>query len=307
MSSPPAGNDTDAPAARCGSVATSAPRAEGGEWTLVITPRRSLLSLPIRDLWEFRDLLGMLVQRDIVTIYKQTILGPIWYVFQPLMTMLMFVLIFGNIANIPTDGVPQPLFYLAGIVLWNYFAETFSRTSGTFLLNAELFGKVYFPRLLVPLSFVISGLIKFAIQLGLLLVLYAWFLFTSPLIHPNAWLLLIPVLMLLMAGLGLGFGILFSSLTTKYRDLNFVIQFGVQLLMYATPIIYPMSLLSPRMRSLMWWNPLAHLVEIFRYGLLGAGAPSWSGLGYASLFTVLLVLVSVLIFNRTEQNFMDTV
>lgn len=307
MSSPPAGNDTDAPAARRGSVAISAPRAEGGEWTLVITPRRSLLSLPIRDLWEFRDLLGMLVQRDIVTIYKQTILGPIWYVFQPLMTMLMFVLIFGNIANIPTDGVPQPLFYLAGIVLWNYFAETFSRTSGTFLLNAELFGKVYFPRLLVPLSFVISGLIKFAIQLGLLLVLYAWFLFTSPLIHPNAWLLLIPVLMLLMAGLGLGFGILFSSLTTKYRDLNFVIQFGVQLLMYATPIIYPMSLLSPRMRSLMWWNPLAHLVEIFRYGLLGAGAPSWSGLGYASLFTVLLVLVSVLIFNRTEQNFMDTV
>lgn len=288
-------------------VASAGPPGDEDHWTLVITPRQRLLHLPMQDLWEFRDLLWMLVQRDIVTLYKQTILGPIWYVLQPLLTMLMFVLIFGNIARISTDGVPQPLFYLSGIVLWNYFSETFTRSSVTFLMNVELFGKVYFPRLLVPLSIVISGLIKFAIQLGLFLVLYAGYSFAVGGFRPSAWLLLSPVLVLLMSGLGLGFGILFSSLTTKYRDLNFVIQFGVQLLMYATPIIYPMSLLSPRMQNWMWWNPLAHLVEIFRYGLFSAGMPNWSGLGYASLFTTLLVFVSVLIFNRAEQDFMDTI
>ena len=276
-------------------------------WTLVITPRRSLLHFPLQELWEFRDLLLMLVQRDIVSVYKQTILGPIWYLLQPLLTMMMFVLIFGNIARIPTDGLPQPLFYLAGIVIWNYFAETFSRTSGTFVFNAELFGKVYFPRILVPLSFVISGLIKFAIQLGLFLVVYTWFLLASHRIHPTWWLLISPVLVLMMAGLGLGLGILFSSLTTKYRDLNFVIQFGVQLLMYATPVIYPMSLLSPRIRNLLWWNPIAHVVEAFRFGLFGVGEISMAGLAYCATSTLAVVLIGVLVFNRTEQNFMDSV
>jgi len=276
-------------------------------WTLVITPRRSLWHFPIQELWEFRDLLLMLVQRDIVSVYKQTILGPLWYLLQPLLTMLMFVLIFGNIARISTDGLPQPLFYLAGIVIWNYFAETFSRTSVTFMFNAELFGKVYFPRILVPLSFVISGLIKFAIQLGLFLVVYAWFLLAAHRIHPTWWLLISPMLVLIMAGLGLGLGIFFSSLTTKYRDLNFVIQFGVQLLMYATPVIYPMSLLSPRIRNVLWWNPIAHVVEAFRFGLFGVGEISIAGLIYSTICTLMVVFVGVLVFNRTEQDFMDSV
>ncbi|WP_437228391.1 ABC transporter permease [Planctomicrobium sp. SH661] len=280
---------------------------DDSDWTLVITPRRSLFHVPVQELWEYRDLLWVLVNREIVSAYKQTILGPIWYVLQPLMTMLVFVVVFGNIAKIPTEGVPPALFYLSGIVIWNYFAESFTRTSNTFVQNVEIFGKVYFPRLIVPISLVVSGLIKFLIQFGIFLVILAYFAVTTRVTSFNLWLLSIPWLVLLMAGLALGFGILISAVTTKYRDLTFVVQFGVQLLMYATPIIYPMSMLGPRMRSVLWWNPIAHVVETFKYGFFGVGDVTWAGLAYACGFTVGLLLLGILIFNRTEQDFMDTV
>ncbi|WP_437188585.1 ABC transporter permease [Planctomicrobium sp. SH668] len=277
------------------------------DWTLEILPRRGLFHLPFRQLWEYRDLLLMLVQRDMVTLYKQTILGPIWYVLQPLLTMLMFILVFGNIAGFSTDGLPQPLFYLAGIVIWNYFSETLTRTSITFTLNAEIFGKVYFPRLAMPLSLVISGMIKFLIQLGLFLAFYLWYLLFTDRISPNLWLIATPYLAFLMAMMGLGFGITLSSLTTKYRDLNMVVPFLVQLLLYATPIIYPMSEMRGPVRNILWWNPLSHIVEAFRHAFLGVGEVSLLGLVYSSLFTLLVLFSGVLIFNRTEQDFMDTV
>jgi lipopolysaccharide transport system permease protein len=277
------------------------------QWDLVIRPKRHLLDVNLKELWDYRDLLYMFVKRDIVTVYKQTILGPIWFFIQPILTMAVYVLVFGNIANLSTDGIPKPLFYLAGIVIWNYFSETFTRTSSTFVTNADIFGKVYFPRLLVPLSLVVSGLIKFFIQLTLFLGVYVYFLATSDLLQPNAWLLAVPYVVALMAGMGLGFGIIFSSLTTKYRDLTFLLQFGVQLLMYATPIIYPMSLLSERIRNILWWNPAAHLIEAFKYGFMGEGEVSVAGLAYAGAFTLASLAVGIIIFNRTEQSFMDTV
>lgn len=276
-------------------------------WDLIIRPQRHLLQVNLRELWDYRDLLWMFVKRDVVTVYKQTILGPIWYVAQPIMTMAVYVLVFGNIAKLSTDGIPQPLFYLAGIVMWNYFAESFNRTSTTFTQNAQIFGKVYFPRLLVPLALVVSGLIKFLIQLCLFSLVLLYFFTTTQTVSPNAWILLIPYLVILMAGLGLGFGIIFSSLTTKYRDLTFLIQFGVQLLMYATPVIYPMSTLNPTLRNYLWWNPLSHLLEGFKYAFLGAGDISIAGLVYTTAFTTALLCSGILIFNRTEQNFMDTV
>ena len=281
--------------------------SDDASWDLIIRPQRHLLDVNLREIWDYRDLLYMFVKRDIVTVYKQTVLGPIWFFLQPIMTMLVFMVVFGNIAKIGTDGIPQPLFYLAGIIMWNYFAESFNSTSMTFRTNAYIFGKVYFPRLIVPLSQIISGLIKFLIQFGLFLVVFGYFLFTRNDIHPNLWLFSTVYLLLLMAGLGLGFGIIFSSLTTKYRDLAFLIQFGVQLAMYATPIIYPMSLLGERMRAIMWWNPIAHLIETFKYGFLGAGEASVSGLAYSSLFTLVVLFIGIVIFNRTEQTFMDTV
>jgi lipopolysaccharide transport system permease protein len=277
------------------------------EWDLVILPKRHLLDVNLKELWDYRDLLYMFVKRDIVTVYKQTILGPIWFFVQPIMTTIVFLFVFGRIAKISTDGIPGVLFYLAGIVMWNYFAESFTKTSVTFTANAGIFGKVYFPRLIVPLSLVVSGLIKFLIQFGLFLAAWCWYLSTTETIHPNIWLLSIGWLLLLMAGLGLGFGIIFSSLTTKYRDLTFMIQFGVQLTMYATPIIYPMSTLSPEARNILWWNPIAHIIETFKYGFLGSGEVSINGLIYTSTFTVLTLALGVIIFNRTEQTFMDTV
>lgn len=276
-------------------------------WDLVIRPKRHLLDVNLKEIWDYRDLLYMFVKRDIITIYKQTILGPIWFFVQPIMTMLVYVVVFGNIAKIGTDGIPKPLFYLSGIIMWNYFAESFNKTSTTFVSNAGIFGKVYFPRLIVPLSLVTSGLIKFLIQFGLFLAVYLYFYFTRNDIHPNPWLLSTAYLLLLMAGLGLGFGIIFSSLTTKYRDLTFLIGFGVQLAMYATPIIYPMSLLGERMQAIMWWNPIAHIIETFKYGFLGAGEASITGLAYTTIFMIIVLTLGIIIFNRTEQTFMDTV
>ena len=277
------------------------------QWDMVIRPKRHLLDINLKELWDYRDLLYMFVKRDIVTVYKQTVLGPIWFFVQPIMTTLVYVVVFGNIAKISTDEIPKVLFYMSGIVMWNYFADSFGKTSTTFLANASIFGKVYFPRLIVPLSVVTSGLIKFLIQFSLFLVVFAYYLVNTDLIQPNLWILITPYLILLMAGLGLGFGIIFSSLTTKYRDLTFVIQFGVQLAMYATPIIYPMSLLSERARSVLWWNPIAHLIETIKYAFLGTGQASIAGLAYATVFTLVVLAIGVIIFNRTEQTFMDTV
>ena len=270
-------------------------------------PRRHLLDINFKELWEYRDLLTMFVRRDVVTVYKQTVLGPIWFFVQPIMTTIVFVFVFGNIAGIPTDGVPAVLFYLSGIVIWNYFADSLAKTSNTFTANQGIFGKVYFPRLIVPLSIVASNLIKFLIQFSLFLVVWLYYLATNASVMPNGWMLASGYCVLLMAGLGLGFGILFSSLTTKYRDLTFLIGFGVQLAMYATPIIYPMSTLSDRVRSILWYNPIAHLVETFKYGFLGSGAATYAGLAYATAFTCFVLFLGVLIFNRTERTFMDTV
>ncbi len=280
---------------------------ENERWDLVIRPKRHLLDLNLRELWDYRDLLYMFVKRDIVTVYKQTVLGPIWFFIQPILTTVVYLFVFGRVAKISTDGIPGILFYLSGIVMWNYFAESFNKTSTTFRTNAAIFGKVYFPRLIVPLSLVASGLIKFLIQVSLFLAAWVWYLATTDVVHPNLWILAVPYLVVLMAGLGLGFGIIFSSLTTKYRDLTFLLQFGIQLGMYATPVIYPMSVLSDRARSILWWNPIAHLIEIFKYGFLGAGQASLSGLAYTTAFTIAVLFCGVVVFNRTEQTFMDTV
>lgn len=280
---------------------------EEKNWNLEIKPKRHVFDINFKEIWDYRDLLMMFVKRDIVTVYKQTVLGPVWFFVQPIMTMFVYIFVFGNIAGISTDGIPKALFYLSGIVLWNYFSESFTQTSDTFSQNAAIFGKVYFPRLIMPMSKVVSGLIKFAIQSSLFLVLYSYYLFTTDVLNPNITILLTPLLVLLMAGMGFGFGIIFSSLTTKYRDLKFLIQFGIQLLMYATPIIYPMSTIPENIRFYLEINPIAHIIEAFKYAFLGAGEFSIGGIVYASIFTITTLILGVLIFNKTEQSFMDTV
>lgn len=277
------------------------------QWDIIIQPRRNVFNINFKQLYKYKDLLWLFVKRDVVTIYKQTILGPIWFFVQPILTMVIYVFVFGNIANISTDGIPQPLFYLAGIVMWNYFAESFNQTADTFTQNANLFGKVFFPRLIVPLSKIISALIKFVIQFLLFLALYLYFLFNTTVIQPSYLIILLPVLLLLMAGLGLGFGLIFSSLTTKYKDLKFLIQFGVQLLMYATPIIYPLSTIPVKYQFWIKLNPITHIIETFKTTFLGSGQFSANGLFYACVFTLFILTLGVLIFNKTEQKFMDTV
>jgi lipopolysaccharide transport system permease protein len=244
---------------------------DGGLWDEVITPRRAVFSLDLGEVWRYRDLLLFLVRRDFVAQYKQTILGPLWYFVQPLLTTLMFVLVFHRIARLPTDGVPPMLFYLAGITGWNYFAECLTKTSTTFRDNQHLFGKVYFPRLVVPLSIVISGFVKFVIQMVMFLAVYLWVAVSGAGPRPMPTLALFPVVILLLAGMGLGFGLVITSLTTKYRDLVFLIQFGVQLAMYATPVIYPLSSVPEHWRLVVAANPMAPLVELIRHGFLGRG------------------------------------
>jgi len=289
-------------------IATSNKKQASREWDLEIRPQSHLLDINFKDLWRYRDLLRMFVKRDVITVYKQTILGPIWFIVQPILTTAIYILVFGKIANISSDGIPRVLFYLSGITIWNYFSETFNLTSKTFKENANIFGKVYFPRLIMPLSKVASGLIKFAIQLGFFLVIFAVFLIGGNLaIQPNWYLCALPLLVLLMAGLGLGFGIIFTSLTAKYRDLTFLIQFGVQLLMYATPVIYPVSTIPEKYKTLIMLNPMSSIVEAFKYGFLGAGNFSWFWLGYSAVFMLITLFIGIIIFNRTEKNFMDTV
>jgi lipopolysaccharide transport system permease protein len=281
--------------------------SQTSEWTLVIRPKTSWFDLHLADLWRYSDLVMLFVRRDFVSFYKQTILGPLWFIIQPLLTTLTYTLIFGNIAKLSTDGLPKILFYLSGVTAWNYFADCLLKTSETFSANSALFGKVYFPRLAVPVSIVISNLIKFGIQLGLFLGFYFYFLGNGYAIRPNRALLLLPGLVLLMAALGLGSGIIVSSLTTRYRDLRFLVQFGTQLLMYGTPVIFPLSALSDRYRWIMLANPMTPVIEIFRYAFLGAGDFSWKLLGASAAATSLILAVGILLFNRVEKTFMDTV
>jgi lipopolysaccharide transport system permease protein len=281
---------------------------DGSElWSLVIKPKTGWFDLHLADLWRYRDLVWMFVRRDFVSVYKQTILGPLWFVIQPLLTTLTFTLIFGNIAKLSTDGLPKILFYMSGITAWNYFSDCLMKTSETFNANANIFGKVYFPRLSVPLSIVISNLIKFAIQLGLFLAFYIYFLAAGTDIKPTSALLLVPVLLILMAALGLGSGIIVSSLTTRYRDLRFLVQFGTQLLMYSTPVIFPLSSIPEKYQWIMIANPMTPIIETFRYAFLGTGTISWGMLGYSAAATALILGVGIVLFNHVEKTFMDTV
>jgi lipopolysaccharide transport system permease protein len=282
---------------------TSEPEA----WTLVIRPKTSWFDLHLTDLWRHRDLVVLFVQRDFVSMYKQTILGPLWFIIQPLLTTLTFTLIFGNMAQLSTDGLPKILFYMSGVTAWNYFSDCLMKTSETFSGNSNLFGKVYFPRLAVPLSIVISNLIRFGIQIGLFLGFYFYFWAKGTNIHPTSAMLLLPVLVLLMAALGLGSGIIASSLTTRYRDLRFLIQFGAQLLMYTTPVIFPFSKLAPQYRWIMLANPMTPIIETFRYAFLGTGTFSWELLAISAAVTSAILTVGVLMFNHVERTFMDTV
>lgn len=279
-------------------------------FTLEIKPKSSLFTLNLKEIWQYRDLLEMYIRRDIVTFYKQTILGPIWFFVQPIFTTVVYMFVFGGLAGISTDGIPQALFYLSGITLWNYFSESLTKTSDTFISNQAIFGKVYFPRLIAPLSITVTGLIKMFIQFGVFVLVYIWYAFKGTPVAPNAYAFLFPVLLLILAGLGLGFGIIISSLTTKYRDLKFLISFAIQLWMYATPVIYPLSVMEGSYKKYMWLiqaNPLTAVMETFKYGFLGQGTFSWAALAYSSIFTVVILLFGILIFNKVERSFMDVV
>jgi lipopolysaccharide transport system permease protein len=275
-----------------------------------IKPQNNLLDLKLKDTWAYRDLLGLLVRRDFVSFYKQTILGPLWFFIQPIFTTIIFTFIFGNLAGISTDGLPQPLFYMAGITAWNYFADCLTKTSTVFRDNANIFGKVYFPRLIMPLSIVVSNLVRFGIQFLLFLVMMAYYYFTNAHFAPNAYILLFPVLVLLMAALGLGLGMIISAMTTKYRDLAFLVTFGVQLLMYATTVIYPLSTALTKYPAYSWviqYNPMTAIIETFRFGFLGNGTFSWGFLGYTTGITFVILLFGIVIFNKVEKTFVDTV
>lgn len=276
-------------------------------WDLVIRPKTKWYELRLGDIFRYKDLLFLFVRRDFVSLYKQTILGPLWFFLQPIITTITFTIIFGNVAQISTDGLPPVLFYLTGITLWNYFSDTLTKTADTFTANANIFGKVYFPRMIVPLSVVVSNLIKLGIQVSLFLGVWIYFLVQTDSLHPNITMLLVPFLIILMGFLGLSLGIIISSLTTKYRDLKFLITFGVQLLMYATPIVYPLSIVSPKYKWIVLSNPVTSIVETFKYAFLGFGEFSWLNLGYSLIFTLILFLLGLIVFHRVEKSFMDTV
>lgn len=283
---------------------------ENETWDLEIKPHNHLFDLHLRDVWQYRDLLGLLVRRDFVSFYKQTILGPLWFFIQPLFTTIIFTFVFGNLAQISTDGLPQPLFYMAGITAWNYFADCLTKTSTVFKDNANIFGKVYFPRLIMPLSIVASNLVRFGVQMLLFVVLIGYYLITGYQFGPNWYILLFPLIVLLMACLGLGLGMIISAMTTKYRDLAFLVTFGVQLLMYATTVIYPLSTAIAKYPKYAWiieYNPMTPILETFRYGFLGKGSFSWHSLGYCSLATFALLMFGIVVFNKVEKTFVDTV
>lgn len=275
--------------------------------TYYIHSKQSVFSLNLKEVWEYRDLLYMLVKRDFITFYKQTVLGPLWFIVQPLLTTAIYVLLFGNIAKLSTDGMPQILFYLSGITVWNYFSESLTKTSTVFTANAGMFGKVYFPRLIMPLSIVASSLMKFAVQFGIFVIVLLYYVVFTDAVHPNWWILITPLLILLMAMFALGMGMIFSSLTTKYKDLSFLLTFGIQLFMYITPVVYPVSALPEKFRFLVYFNPLSSVFECFRYAFLGAGSFELISIIWSSVFITLILIIGTVIFNKVEKSFMDTV
>lgn len=290
------------------SATTSAPAAVAAEqWTEIIEPRGSLFDLRLGDVWRYRDLVMLFVQRDFVSNYKQTILGPIWFFIQPLLTTITFYIIFGRVAKLDTSGLPPFIFYLAGITVWSYFSQSLTAVSTVFVTNAAMFSKVYFPRLTMPLSIVLSNLVRFGIQFGLFLVVWVYYFVTTSALHPNWLLVLTPLLVVLMGLLSLGLGMIFSALTTKYRDLSMLLTFGIQLLMYATPVIIPLANVSPKYRWIMVANPMSAIVETFRYGFLGSGTLNWTYLAYSVLSTIIILLIGTVTFNKVEKSFTDTV
>lgn len=279
-------------------------------WDIEISPKHSLFDLRLKDTWHYRDLLLLLVRRDFVAFYKQTVLGPLWFFIQPAITILIYTLVFNNLASIPTDSIPPPLFYLAGTIMWNYFSDCLIKTSTVFKDNSAVLGKVYFPRLIMPLSIVLSNLVRFAVQFILFIILMLYYWSKGFTIASNMAVLLFPVIILLIAALGLGVGMIISAVTTKYRDLAFVVTFGVPLLMYATTVIYPLSVAITKYPKYAWiikYNPMTALIETFRYGFLGKGTFSWSLLGYSAGITAVILLIGVVIFNKVEKTFVDTV
>lgn len=276
-------------------------------WDLVVKPNSKWYDLRLIEIFKYKDLLLLFVRRDFISVYKQTVLGPLWFFIQPLITAITFTVIFGNLAKISTDGLPQILFYMCGITLWNYFSDTLIKTSDTFAANASIFGKVYFPRMIVPLSVVLSNLIKFGVQFLLFLGIWIYFLLPGNIIHPNLTLLLVPFLILLMGIMGLSFGIIISSMTTKYRDLKFLIAFGVQLIMYGSPIVYPLSLVPEKYKWIILANPVTSIIEAFKYAFLGVGEFSWLYISYSIFFTIVLFIIGLIIFHKVEKSFMDTV
>ena len=286
------------------------------KWDIVIKPKDKLFSVDFKELWAYRDLCSLFVKRNIITQYKQTILGPVWFVIQPALTVIMYMVVFGGIAGIPTDGVPRPLFYLAGTALWNYFSECLTKTSNTFVTNAGIFGKVYFPRLVMPVADVISNLLRLGIQFSFFVIVYIVYSFVDPscTAHLTWYAFLLPVLIVMMAGLALGFGTIFSSLTTKYRDLQVLLTFLVQLWMYATPIVYPLSqtgsmrFMGVPVHTFMCLNPVTPIIETFKYGFLGCGEfVGWRWLIYSFVFMCLLLGSGIVVFNKVQKSFMDTV
>ena len=276
-------------------------------WTTIIKPKTGWFDINLKELIQYKDLIVMFVKRDFKTMYKQTILGPLWIIINPLMTTLMFTVVFGNIANIPTDGMPQIVFYMLGTTVWTYFSSCLTKTSSTFTANAAIFGKVYFPRLVTPISTVISGLINFGVQFLMFLGFMAYFMIKGSPIEPNLWILITPLLLVQLAALALGFGIIISSMTTKYRDLAVLVTFGVQLWMYATPVVYPASQIGGKLKTLMMLNPVSPIVESFRYAFLGSGSIPWNYLGISVVTTLVVLFAGVVLFSRVEKTFMDTV
>ena len=287
---------------------------ENENWTTIIKPRNKLFEVNLKEIWDYRDLLTLFVKRTITVQYKQTILGPLWWIIQPALTVIMYMVVFGGIAGIPTDGIPQPLFYLGGIAMWQYFADCLNKTSTTFVANAGVFGKVYFPRLIMPLASVTSNLVRFGIQIGLFVVVYIYYAIIGQAPSPNVYLLLFPLLVVMIAGLALGFGIIVSSMTTKYRDLSILFSFFVSLWMYATPIVYPLSQVAGKqvkgmdLATIMCLNPVTPVIETFKHGALGAGEfIGWGWLAYSFVFMLVVLALGILIFNKVQKSFMDTV
>ena len=288
--------------------------SENENWTTVIKPRNKLFEVNLKEIWDYRDLLTLFVKRTITVAYKQTILGPLWWFIQPAFTVITYMVVFGGIAGIPTDGIPQPLFYLGGVAFWGYFSSCLGSASNTFISNAGIFGKVYFPRLIMPLASVISNLVRFGIQLGLFVIVYIYYAIIGQAPSPNWYLLLFPLLVVMMAGLGLGFGIIVSSMTTKYRDLAILFSFFVSLWMYATPIVYPLSEVKGKivagfdLYQLMHFNPVTPVIETFKYGALTAGEfIGWDWLAYSFVVMLVVLAIGIVIFNRVQKSFMDTV